>query len=111
AALNGEHGEARGDRVLQDVATIVSHAVRSTDVVARLEGDQFLIIAPRLNAQGAQALGDRLLAKVRRHRFPMPGRRPLELTPTVEPALLRISLSTTFPGPRDVLARTTPDGH
>src|SRR5439155_7571818 len=43
SAVNGEHGEARVDRILQDVATIVSHTVRSTDVVARLEGFQLLI--------------------------------------------------------------------
>jgi two-component system cell cycle response regulator len=81
--LNREHGQVRGDRVLQDVASILSHGLRTTDVLARLEGDRFLIVTPRLNALGAQALGDRLLTKLQRHRFHMPGRPPIELTVTI----------------------------
>jgi diguanylate cyclase (GGDEF)-like protein len=85
-AINGAHGQVRGERVLQDVASILSHGIRSTDVIARLEADRFLVVTPRLNAQGAHALGERMLAKLRRHRFPMPGGPPLELTATISTA-------------------------
>jgi diguanylate cyclase (GGDEF)-like protein len=86
AEVNREHGQVRGDRVLQDVASILTHGIRVTDVLARLEADRFLVIAPRMNAQAAQALADRLLMKLRRHRFPMPGRPPIELTATISAA-------------------------
>jgi diguanylate cyclase (GGDEF)-like protein len=83
SVLNREHGQVRGDRVLQDVASILSHGARVTDMVARMEVDRFLVVSPRLNAKDAEALGERLLTKLRRHRFPMPGRPPIELTATI----------------------------
>ncbi|WP_338043270.1 diguanylate cyclase domain-containing protein [Leminorella grimontii] len=43
-AINDNHGHEFGDRVLQTVAQTLKHAVRSTDIAARLAGDEFTIL-------------------------------------------------------------------
>jgi two-component system, cell cycle response regulator len=79
-AVNAEHGPARGDRVLQDVGTILRHAARPSDIVCRLGGGQFLLITPRVDAPAAQAQAERFRQRVARHRFPVPGGTALSLT-------------------------------
>jgi len=60
--VNDRHGHAAGDRVLQETARRIRNAVRPTDVVARIGGDEFLLALPGHSA--AQAL--RLAERVRR---------------------------------------------
>jgi diguanylate cyclase (GGDEF)-like protein len=59
-AANDEHGHAFGDRLLRATAGAVTGAVRGEDVVARIGGDEFAIIAPGLDADGAQELASRV---------------------------------------------------
>jgi diguanylate cyclase (GGDEF)-like protein len=82
-----QHGPARGERVLQDVATILRHTARPSDVVARLD-DRFLLITPRLEETGARAFAERVMQKVARHRFPVPGGTALTLTASCGIAVL-----------------------
>jgi diguanylate cyclase (GGDEF)-like protein len=44
-AINDTHGHAIGDRALQEVARALRMAVRETDLVSRLGGDEFTILA------------------------------------------------------------------
>lgn len=46
--INDEYGHNAGDRVLQVVAERLSNAVRGHDTVARVGGDEFVVLAPRL---------------------------------------------------------------
>lgn len=43
-SINDTYGHAGGDLVLQEFARRLSHAVRKTDTVARLAGDEFVIL-------------------------------------------------------------------
>ncbi|MGI9646105.1 MAG: sensor domain-containing protein, partial [Ilumatobacteraceae bacterium] len=60
--VNDSHGHVVGDEVLKVVADRISTVVRSSDLVARLGGDEFAIVAPRITADGACRLADRLVA-------------------------------------------------
>lgn len=49
--INDTHGHHEGDRVLQHVANILAESVRSTDVVARIGGDEFAIFMPEMEKE------------------------------------------------------------
>ena len=46
--VNDTLGRAQGDAVLKEVAGRLNRTVRSTDMVARVEGDRFALLLPRL---------------------------------------------------------------
>ncbi|MCW1382062.1 GGDEF domain-containing protein [Novosphingobium sp. KCTC 2891] len=52
-ALNDEHGHAKGDAVLRDVAAQLVGALRPTDVVCRYGGEELLAILPDCSLEDA----------------------------------------------------------
>ena len=73
--INDGFGHAAGDEVLRTLAPRLSRALRPSDAVARLEGDEFLVIAEDIGDAGmAMALADRL-AGVFAEPFDIGGRR------------------------------------
>ncbi|HET6795492.1 MAG TPA: diguanylate cyclase [Acidimicrobiales bacterium] len=64
--VNDLFGHDAGDRLLVDVARALRRAVRPGDSVGRLGGDEFLVVCPRLESEGAAlGLARRLHACVR----------------------------------------------
>ncbi|MFP5307773.1 MAG: diguanylate cyclase domain-containing protein, partial [Gammaproteobacteria bacterium] len=60
--INDTHGHEIGDQVLKAVADRLRSAVRPTDTVARLSGDEFVIVAPGMRtAEDAEFLARKLL--------------------------------------------------
>ncbi|MCX8098722.1 MAG: EAL domain-containing protein [Casimicrobiaceae bacterium] len=62
--FNDTYGHERGDRLLRTVATRLVESVRSDDMVARLGGDEFVILLRHLEGPGAEAMAERIAAKV-----------------------------------------------
>jgi diguanylate cyclase (GGDEF)-like protein len=58
--VNDSYGHGRGDTLLQEVAYLISHGVRSSDVPGRVGGDEFVIIMPHTNQSQAQQVLPRL---------------------------------------------------
>lgn len=58
--VNDEHGHAVGDRVLTAVAAELVARVRPGDLVARLGGEEFVVVAPGLSPADAGQVAERL---------------------------------------------------
>ena len=62
--INDNLGHQAGDDVLVRVAKILSSTVRSTDLLVRMGGDEFLIILENTDQESAIILAERLVRKV-----------------------------------------------
>lgn len=58
--VNDEHGHAVGDLVLTAVAAELAARVRPGDLVARLGGEEFVVVAPGLSSADAGQVAERL---------------------------------------------------
>ncbi|MEM1031291.1 MAG: GGDEF domain-containing protein [Myxococcota bacterium] len=63
-AINDRAGHAKGDEVLRFVAQILSTSARTCDVAFRFGGDEFALLLPDTDADGAEALMDRVVARL-----------------------------------------------
>lgn len=71
--LNDTYGHAVGDQVLIEVAKRVMNAVRATDTVSRIGGDEFAILLDELGDQEAEALNSaRTIAETICHALALP---------------------------------------
>ena len=59
--VNDTLGRDFGDRVLVDVAERIKACVRQADTVARVGGDEFVVLAHQADAAGAQATASRVI--------------------------------------------------
>jgi diguanylate cyclase (GGDEF)-like protein len=65
AAVNRQHGVDAGDELLQMVAAILAETIaRVSDVAARFDGDQFVVILPETDIDGAGAVAEKLRQRV-----------------------------------------------
>ncbi len=61
---NDRFGHAKGDEILAEIARVLKNACRRSDLVARYGGDEFAVLAPNTNLEGALALAETLRASV-----------------------------------------------
>ena len=58
--INDNLGHQRGDQVLRQVAAVMAEAVRSTDLLVRMGGDEFLLVMDDTAQQSARILAERM---------------------------------------------------
>ncbi|CAM5181395.1 diguanylate cyclase OS=Castellaniella defragrans (strain DSM / CCUG 39792 / 65Phen) OX=1437824 GN=BN940_15831 PE=4 SV=1 [Castellaniella denitrificans] len=58
--INDSCGHEAGDRVLAAFAGVLRRAVRKGDLCARIGGEEFVILAPDMDAEGALGLAERI---------------------------------------------------
>ena len=59
-AVNTTHGHLAGDRALQNVAEAIGRATREYDVAARFGGDEFCVLLPETDLEGALVVAGRI---------------------------------------------------
>jgi diguanylate cyclase (GGDEF)-like protein len=68
--INDTLGHAVGDRVIADIAGVLSSRMRVTDVVARLGGDEFAVVLPHCDLDEAEDIAEALATAIRLHVLP-----------------------------------------
>lgn len=72
--VNDKYGHQVGDTVLKELAELVSANIRTTDIFSRYGGEEFIIITPEVNAEGALKLAEKLRVAIEEHPFTHVGR-------------------------------------
>lgn len=71
-ALNDAHGHDAGDRALLHVAMRLEAGVRETDAVFRIGGEEFVLVMPGTDTDGAMIALDRIRGGIGRSRLDLP---------------------------------------
>lgn len=66
-AINDGYGHPVGDVVLRQTAERVQGILRSTDLLARIGGDEFAVLAPGSHGEGAARMGEAIAAAIAEH--------------------------------------------
>ena len=65
--VNDTYGHQVGDMILKDVSAVIKSNSRNTDIVGRLGGDEFLVILPNTQMQGALTCVERVRLVVEKY--------------------------------------------
>ena len=60
--INDTAGHLAGDRALRQIGEVLRTATRDSDVVGRYGGDEFAVLMPDTDAEGAAPVGERILS-------------------------------------------------
>ena len=82
--INDAHGHAAGDAVLTGFATAIAQSLRPGDLFGRLGGEEFAVLLPGLEPDGALIVATRLRDAVRATAHALPdGGPPLRVTASI----------------------------
>ncbi|BFM40834.1 diguanylate cyclase [Synechocystis sp. LKSZ1] len=73
--VNDQLGHSHGDQALQSVVNCIKKYIRKTDTIARMGGDEFVLLLPETNREQAQQLVTDirpfLASEMRKHNWPI----------------------------------------
>ena len=67
--INDIHGHLVGDSVLRNLIKVLTHSVRTTDLVFRYGGDEFVVALSNTDINGARDVTERIRESVERYQF------------------------------------------
>jgi diguanylate cyclase (GGDEF)-like protein len=76
--FNDSNGHLRGSETLKNIAALMKNKFRSTDLLAKYGGDEFVIILPQTDKVGAYLAAERLREGVEKQAFPGAETQPLK---------------------------------
>lgn len=74
-AFNDVNGHLLGSQALKEIADILKGSTRAIDVVSKYGGDEFAMVLPETDKQGASFIAERIRRRVREHRFMLADRK------------------------------------
>ena len=69
---NDTYGHLKGDEALKEVARLLLASTRRADIVARFGGEEFVVLLPEINAQGALVVAEKIRTAM--DQYPFAGR-------------------------------------
>ncbi len=104
--VNDQFGHATGDAVLTRVADALRTSLRDEDLIARIGGEEFLIVTPDTSRAQARQTASRLCRIIQNTSVSIPGRdRSIGVTISMGVAMGQIDLNGTFPSLDTLLER------
>ncbi len=70
--INDTMGHAKGDELLQAAARVLQESLRSSDILARVGGDEFALLMPRTDKATGDKIAKRILSSSVRHNHKHP---------------------------------------
>jgi diguanylate cyclase len=86
-SINDQHGHQAGDRVLQQVSSLLQHSVRAGDFVFRYGGEEFLLLLVEVGLQQAMNLAEKIRHRVETETIPILNGQELQTTVSMGVAL------------------------
>ncbi len=67
--FNDSHGHLLGDKLLKDFASIIKSELRQNDFIGRIGGEEFIIVTPETDKNGAVTISRKLLDRINQYEF------------------------------------------
>lgn len=67
--INDQFGHRAGDLILKEFCLVVKNCIRTTDVLARWGGEEFVVLLPNTGFSHATTLAERIRVTIKKHEF------------------------------------------
>lgn len=81
--VNDTYGHPIGDKVIAALASMLRKQCREGDLIARLGGEEFVVMLPQTHQQGAEELAEALRNAIQKCRIPLTESPPLSFTVSI----------------------------
>ncbi|MBI5924043.1 MAG: GGDEF domain-containing protein [Aquabacterium sp.] len=88
-SINDSKGHDAGDAVLRSVSKTLQSCMRDVDFVARWGGEEFLVVLPDTDEEGAKLVAERIRGKIEGTLIDTTGNEPFKVTMTLGVAVIQ----------------------
>ncbi len=81
--VNDRHGHLAGDSLLRRMSQILAGGLRSTDWIGRYGGEEFLLVLPETDMEGAAAVAEKIRDRVQGTLVPLDDGTPVHVTVSI----------------------------
>jgi diguanylate cyclase (GGDEF)-like protein len=85
--INDLYGHLVGDEILIETSKLLRSLVRTSDILARYGGDEFVLVCPHTTESEGQLLSERLSTALSKHLFICSASKPISMTMTIGVAI------------------------